>query len=85
MKRIVVGITGASGVVYGVRMLEVLSQLGIEAHFIVNKAGATNLEIETNYTKNKLESMAFHAYDEADLSACLASCSWKVGGVVVAP
>jgi 4-hydroxy-3-polyprenylbenzoate decarboxylase len=85
MNSMVVGITGASGVIYGVRILEVLSQLGIETHLIVTQAGAKNLEIETNYTKKKLESMASHAYDEGDLSACLASGSFKVDGMVVAP
>lgn len=85
MKRIVVGITGASGVIYGVRILEVLSKLGTETHLIITRAGAKNLEIETNYTKHELESMASHAYDEEDLSACLASGSFQVDGMVVAP
>jgi 4-hydroxy-3-polyprenylbenzoate decarboxylase len=85
MKSIVVGITGASGVIYGVRILEILSKLGIETHFIITQSGARNLEIETNYTKGQLESMASHVYDEEDLSACLASGSFQVDGMVVAP
>ena len=85
MKSIVVGITGASGVIYGVRILEVLSKLGIETHLIITQTGLKNLEIETNYTKNKLESMASHVYDEEDVSASLASGSFKVDGMVVAP
>jgi 4-hydroxy-3-polyprenylbenzoate decarboxylase len=85
MKRIVVGITGASGVIYGVRILEVLSKLGIETHFIITRAGLKNLEIETHYSKGELESMASHAYDEQNLSACLASGSFQVDGMVVAP
>jgi 4-hydroxy-3-polyprenylbenzoate decarboxylase len=85
VKSIIVGITGASGVIYGVRILEVLSQLGIETHLIVTQAGLKNLEIETDTTKDKLESMASHVYDEGDLTACLASGSFKVDGMVVAP
>jgi 4-hydroxy-3-polyprenylbenzoate decarboxylase len=85
MKSIVVGITGASGVIYGVRILEVLSKLGMETHFIITQAGLKNLEIETTYNKAELESMASHVYDEEDLSAPLASGSFKVDGMVVAP
>ena len=85
MKSIVVGITGASGVIYGIRTLEVLSQLGIETHLIITQAGLKNLEIETNYNKVELKSMASHVYDEEDLSASLASGSFKVDGMVVAP
>ena len=58
MKSIIVGITGASGVIYGVKILEVLSKLKIETHFIITQAGLKNLEIETNYTKNQVESIA---------------------------
>jgi flavin prenyltransferase len=85
MKSMVVGITGASGVIYGVRILEVLSKLGIETHLIITQAGLKNLEIETNYSKVELKSMASHIYDEEDLSAGIASGSFKVGGMVVAP
>lgn len=85
MKSMVVGITGASGVIYGVRTLEVLSQLGIETHLIITQAGLKNLKIETNMTRNELESRASHIYDENDLTAPLASGSFKVDGMVVAP
>jgi 4-hydroxy-3-polyprenylbenzoate decarboxylase len=85
VKSIVLGITGASGVIYGVRTLEVLSKLGIETHLIITQAGLKNLEIETNYNKVQLKSMASHVYDEEDLSASLASGSFKVDGMVVAP
>jgi 4-hydroxy-3-polyprenylbenzoate decarboxylase len=85
MKNIIVGMTGASGVIYGVRILEVLLKSGVETHLIITQAGMKNLEIETNYTKDKLESMASHVYDEGDLTACLASGSFKADGMVVAP
>jgi 4-hydroxy-3-polyprenylbenzoate decarboxylase len=85
MKSIIVGMTGASGVIYGIRILEVLSKLGVETHLIITHAGLKNLEIETDTTEDKLESMASHVYDEGDLTACLASGSFKVDGMVVAP
>ena len=85
MNRIVVGITGASGVIYGVRLLEVLSRLGIETHLIITQAGEKNLEIETGHRIDALKSMASYVYDEGDLSASLASGSFRVDGMVVAP
>ncbi len=85
MNSIVVGITGASGVIYGVRLLEVLSHLGIETHLIITQAGLKNLEIETGHRIGALRSMASHVYDEGDLSASLASGSYQVNGMVVAP
>ncbi len=85
MKSIVVGITGASGVIYGVKLLEVLSKLGMETHLIITQAGLKNLEIETGDNLTVLKSMASHVYDEDDLSAPLASGSFRVDGMVVAP
>lgn len=85
MNSMIVGITGASGVVYGVKILEVLSQLGIETHLIITEAGLKNLEIETKGDINGLKSMASHIYEEGDLTAPLASGSFKVDGMVVAP
>jgi 4-hydroxy-3-polyprenylbenzoate decarboxylase len=81
----VVGITGASGVIYGVRILEVLSKLGIDTHLIITQAGLKNLEIETGGNLHGLKSTASHIYEEGDLTAPLASGSFKVEGMVVAP
>ena len=85
MNSIVVGMTGASGVIYGVKILEALYKLGIETHLIITQAGLKNLAIETSGNINGLKSMASHVYDEGDLSAPLASGSFKVDGMVVAP
>jgi len=85
MNSIVVGITGASGAIYGVKLLKVLSNLGIEIHLIITQAGLRNLGIETSVKINELKSMAAHVYDEGDLSASLASGSFRVDGMVVAP
>ena len=85
MNSIVVGITGASGAIYGVKLLKVLSKLGVEIHLIITQAGLKNLEIETNVNINELKSMASYVYEEGDLTAPLASGSFKVDGMVVAP
>lgn len=85
MKKLIVGITGASGVIYGVRTLEVLSQLGVETHLIISQAGLKNLEIETRYPSKHLQSIASHVHDIEDLGASLASGSFRVDGMIVAP
>jgi 4-hydroxy-3-polyprenylbenzoate decarboxylase len=85
MRSLVIGITGATGVIYSVRLLEVLATLGIETHLIVTQAGWKNFEIETKDTIEKIKSMASHAYDVGDLSGCLASGSFRTDGMVVAP
>jgi len=84
-KRIVIGISGASGVTYGVRMLEVLRQTDFETHLIISKAGRLNIEIETSYTPAEVEAMADVVYDHKDMAASLASGSFLTEGMVVVP
>ena len=85
MKKIVVGITGASGVIYGVRMLEVLSQLGAETHLVISPSAIKNLDIETRYSIVDLNKMASRSYDFKDVSESIASGSFHVDGMIVAP
>jgi 4-hydroxy-3-polyprenylbenzoate decarboxylase len=85
MKKIIVAISGASGIQYGVRMLEVLSQLEVETHLVITKSGINNLSIETKYTQSDLDSMASYVYDFEDVSASIASGSFPVDGMIVAP
>jgi flavin prenyltransferase len=84
-RRIVVGIAGASGVIYGVRMLQRLSGKGVEVHLILSEAGKTNIRIETDYTAAEVEALADRVYDNADSGAALASGSFLTGGMVVIP
>lgn len=84
-KRIVVGIAGASGVIYGVRLLKHLGLKGVETHLILSEAGRKNIEIETEYDPAEVEAMADHAYDNADVGAALASGSFLTDAMVVAP
>lgn len=84
-KRIILGIAGASGVIYGVEMLRILSELDIEVHLIISAAGKRNIEIETNYKIEEVEEIADYSYDYKDVGAALASGSFLTYGMVVAP
>lgn len=84
-KRIVIGISGASGVTYGVRMLDVLRETDYETHLIISNAGRLNIEIETSYKPADVEAMADFVYDHKDMAASLASGSFLTEGMVVVP
>ncbi len=84
-KRIIIGIAGASGVIYGVRLLSLLKEKGYETHLIISDAGKRNIEIETSYGPGEVEEMADYIYDNRDVGAAMASGSFLTGGMVVAP
>jgi 4-hydroxy-3-polyprenylbenzoate decarboxylase len=84
-KRIVIGISGASGVTYGVRMLDVLRETDFETHLIISNAGRLNIEIETSRKPAEVEAMADVVYDHKDMAASLASGSFLTEGMVVVP
>jgi 4-hydroxy-3-polyprenylbenzoate decarboxylase len=84
-KRIVVGISGASGVIYGARLLEVLKNTDYETHLIISESGKLNIQIETQYKPADIESMADRVYDHKDMAAALASGSFITQGMVVVP
>ena len=75
-ERLIVGIAGASGVIYGIRMLEVLKTHGIETHLIISEAGKLNIRIETNYNVEKVLAMADFTYTNTDIAASVASGSF---------
>ena len=84
-KRLIIGISGASGVIYGVRMLEVLKNQGIETHLIISDAGKLNIRIETDYDVDEVLAMADVTYNNKDIAASVASGSFLTMGMVVAP
>ncbi|MGO9208740.1 MAG: UbiX family flavin prenyltransferase [Terriglobales bacterium] len=84
-KRVIVGITGATGTIYGVRMLELLRAAGIETHLVVSNAGEMTRAYETNLSKEDLRALADVAYDIHDVGAALSSGSFKTLGMVIAP
>jgi 4-hydroxy-3-polyprenylbenzoate decarboxylase len=83
--RIVVGITGASGVVYGKRLLEVLRDSGVETHLIMSRAAQITMAAETDFTPRELEGLATVAHANKDIGAACASGSFRTLGMVVAP
>ena len=85
LQRIVVGISGASGVIYGIRMLEVLRDLGIETHLVISKAAEMTIAYETDFRSADVRALASHSYQIADVGAAIASGSFRTMGMVVAP
>ena len=85
MPRIIIGITGASGAIYGIRFLEVSRELGIESHLIITKNAKEMFSIETDYDVNHVESLASHVYGIQDMKAPIASGSFKTDGMVIVP
>jgi 4-hydroxy-3-polyprenylbenzoate decarboxylase len=84
--RLVVGISGSSGSIYGIRLLEVLRGVpGLETHLILSAAAKRTLLEETDYAVKDVEALATHAYDNRDIGAALASGSFRTGGMVIAP
>ena len=84
-KKILVCITGASGAIYGVRLLRKLNELGHETHLIVSKWGAETLQYETGISAEELKSEANFSYDDNDLYASPASGSFHINSMVIVP
>ena len=85
-RRIVVALTGASGSIYGSRLLEELQNAdGVETHLIVSKAAYLNLSTELNIGRQQIEALADAAYSDKDIGARIASGSFKTDAMVVAP
>lgn len=84
-QRIIVGISGASGIVYGVRMLEVLRAAGVETHLVVSKAAEMTLGYESDLKPKELRELADHFHPQGDIGASISSGSFKTLGMVIAP
>jgi 4-hydroxy-3-polyprenylbenzoate decarboxylase len=84
-KKLIVGITGATGVVYGIRTLEVLKSLAVETHLVITEMGKTTISMETDYAIGNVEKLASHVYPVRDLAAGLSSGSFPTDGMIVAP
>jgi len=86
MRRVAVGITGASGSIYGVRLLEELRKdASVELHLVVSAAGKRTLVEETGRALREVEALAHVVYDDRDIGASLASGSFRTAGMVIAP
>ena len=84
-QRLVVGISGASGAVYGVRMLEQLRLLGVETHLVLTQAARMTAALELGCAPEAVESLADYAYAPDNLAAPIASGSFAIQGMVIAP
>jgi polyprenyl P-hydroxybenzoate/phenylacrylic acid decarboxylase-like protein len=85
-KRLIVGITGATGSIYGVRLLETLKEMPeMESHVVMSDAGALNLWHELKLRRKDLEKLATAAYNPKDIGAAIASGSFLTEGMVIAP
>ena len=84
--RILIGNNGSSGVIYGIRLLEVLSGLkGVETHLIISAAGEKTIEIETSFKADEVKALANYCYAIEDIAARIASGSFQHDGMIVAP
>lgn len=86
LRRIIVAISGASGAVYGVRLLQILHETpGVETHLVVSNAGWRNVAEEYGLQRPAIESLAHQVHDVANVGASIASGSFQCSGMVVAP
>lgn len=83
--KLVVAITGASGVIYGIRALEALKRLGVETHLILSEWGEKTIKIETDRDGDYVRSLATRVYDESNMAAPVSSGSFKTDGMLVIP
>jgi flavin prenyltransferase len=85
-KRLIIGISGASGVIYGIRLLEVLRDVAeVETHLVMTAAGATTVALETDYTPDQVTALADVVYGFKNIAAAISSGSFRTDGMIVAP
>ncbi len=86
MKRLIVGISGASGTIYGIRLLEVLQGVpDVETHLVLSPAARRTILLETDYSVERVEALADRTYRSSDIAAAISSGSFRPAGMVVAP
>jgi len=84
-KRLIVAITGASGTIYGIRILEALKNLGVESHLVMSDSAKLTMAAETNYKPAQIEAMADVVHSARNVGASISSGSFKSLGMVIAP
>jgi 4-hydroxy-3-polyprenylbenzoate decarboxylase len=86
VKRIIIGISGASGATYGIRLLEVLRGVdGIETHLVLSPAARRTIVLETDFSVEQVEALAHRVYRPGDIAAAISSGSFRTAGMIVAP
>ncbi len=84
-KRLIVAITGASGTIYGIRILEALKDIGVESHLVMSDSAKLTMAAETNYKPAQIEAMADFVHSAKNIGASISSGSFKSLGMVIAP
>lgn len=82
---LIIGISGASGVIYGIRLLEVLRDLGIETHLVMSRSGEVTIAHETDRKIADIKALAGHVHAQSDVGAAISSGSFRTRGMIVAP
>ncbi|WP_193016186.1 UbiX family flavin prenyltransferase [Proteus sp. FME41] len=86
MKKLIVGLTGASGAIYGIRLLEILKPVSsVETHLVISQAARRTISLETDYSLKDIQALADVIYDDRDIGASISSGSFRVNGMVVLP
>lgn len=83
--RMIVGITGATGIIFGIRALQILRDMGIETHLVISRAGELTRAYETDLSHDDLAALADHVYPVADVGAAISSGSFRTLGMLIAP
>ncbi len=83
--RLIVGLTGASGVIYGIRALEMLKTMGVETHLVLSQAAKATIAQETTWKISDVEALAAVTHDHRDIGASIASGSFVTAGMLIAP
>lgn len=83
--RLIVGITGATGVIYGIRLLERLRDADVETHLVISRWGGRTMLHETPYSREHVESLAHVSYAPSDMGAAISSGSFQTAGMIIAP
>ncbi|MBE2898222.1 UbiX family flavin prenyltransferase [Pasteurellaceae bacterium 20609_3] len=84
-QRLIIAITGASGAIYAIRLLQVLSQTEVETHLIISNAARQTIAIETDFSLNDVKALADVVYDNRDIGAAISSGSYRTLGMLVVP
>lgn len=85
IEKIIVAITGASGAIYGIRLLAILRECNIETHLIISKSANLTIATETSFSIGDIKKLANYAYHPSDIGAKISSGSFKVNGMIIAP
>jgi len=84
--RLIVGISGASGVIYGIRLLQALSDMeGVEVHAVISRGAKLNISLETDWSVAEVEALADNVHSDSNLAASISSGSFLTDGMVIAP